>query len=63
MTYLKKGVGENNEFIHLQNNFNQLQQKWNKFTHIFERRQIHPLLMPCLPTPEGVFGDVTVVAI
>jgi len=32
LTNLKKEVGENNKFTHLQKKITHLQQKWNKFT-------------------------------
>jgi len=50
MTNLKKEVGQNDRFTHLQHIFTHLHQKWNKFTHIFISRQIPPLLIPFLPT-------------
>ena len=58
MKTLKKEVGENDKYTHLQNIFTYLEQNWNKFIHIFITSTNSPtLLISFSPTPEGVFAD------
>ena len=55
MTNLKKEVGENKKFTHLQNTFTHLQQTLNKFTHTFITSTNLPTTHPVFTNPEGVF--------
>jgi len=47
-------VGENGKSTHLQNIFNHLRQKWNKFTHIFLASTNSPTTHPVFTHSHGV---------